>query len=53
VEEVPGWDEPIDACRRIAELPPAARAYVAHIEELLSTPVELVSVGRERSELAR
>jgi adenylosuccinate synthase len=53
VEEVPGWTEPIGGCRRVADLPNAARRYVARIEELLTTPVELVSVGPERSELAR
>jgi adenylosuccinate synthase len=53
VEEVPGWNEPIGACRRIADLPDAARRYVKRIEELLDTPIDLVSVGRERTELAR
>ena len=53
VEEMPGWDEPIDGVRRIADLPPNARNYVARIEDLMGVPIELVSVGRERSELAR
>jgi adenylosuccinate synthase len=52
IEEVAGWNEPIGACRRIADLPEAARRYVKRIEELLDTPIDLVSVGRERSELA-
>ena len=53
VEELPGWSEPIEDCRRIEDLPPAARRYVARVEELLATPIELVSVGRERTQLAR
>jgi adenylosuccinate synthase len=53
VEEFPGWTEPIGACRRIRDLPDAARRYVSRIEEHLATPIDLVSVGRERSELAR
>jgi adenylosuccinate synthase len=52
VEEMEGWSEPIDQVRRIADLPKAARQYVARLEELLRSPVEIVSVGRERSQLA-
>lgn len=52
IEELPGWDEPIDACRRIADLPGAARRYVDRVRELLGVPIELVSVGRERSQMA-
>jgi adenylosuccinate synthase len=53
IEELPGWSEPIRAYRRIADLPSAARNYVNRIAELLGLPVELVSVGRERTQLAR
>ncbi|HEV7179029.1 MAG TPA: adenylosuccinate synthase [Candidatus Baltobacteraceae bacterium] len=53
IEEMEGWSEDISGVRTVAALPEAARRYVARIEELLSTPVELVSVGRERSALAR
>ncbi|HLY02577.1 MAG TPA: adenylosuccinate synthetase [Candidatus Cybelea sp.] len=53
VEELPGWSESIAGCRRIADLPAAARAYVRRIQEVLDVPVEMVSVGRERSQLAR
>ncbi len=51
VEEVSGWSEPLHDCRRIEDLPPAARRYVARVEELLDTPIEMVSVGRERTQL--
>jgi adenylosuccinate synthase len=52
-EEHEGWSESLADVRRIEDLPPAARRYVARIQELLAVPVELVSVGRERSQLAR
>ncbi|HKE36851.1 MAG TPA: adenylosuccinate synthetase, partial [Candidatus Baltobacteraceae bacterium] len=53
IEEVDGWSEPIGDCRRIADLPEAARRYVRRLEELLGVPVEMVSVGRERDQLAQ
>jgi adenylosuccinate synthase len=53
LEELEGWSEPIGDCRRIADLPMAARRYIARIGELIGVPIELVSVGRERSQLAR
>ncbi len=53
VETLPGWSEPIEACRRIADLPAPARAYVARVEQLLGVALDLVSVGRERTQLAQ
>jgi adenylosuccinate synthase len=53
VEELPGWSEPITDCRRIADLPATAQAYLQRMQEVLSVPIEMVSVGRERSQLAR
>ncbi len=53
IEEHEGWSEAIDRVRDISALPPAAARYVARIQALLGVPVELVSVGRERSQLAR
>jgi adenylosuccinate synthase len=53
IEEMPGWTEPIGDVRRISDLPAAARNYVVRIEELLGVPVDMVSVGRERQQLAR
>jgi len=53
VEEMEGWAEPIGEVRRIADLPAAAQRYVERIAEVLGAPVELVSVGRERTQLAR
>jgi adenylosuccinate synthase len=53
VEEMPGWEEPLDSFRRIGDFPSAARQYAARIGELLGVPVELISVGRERAQFAR
>ena len=53
IEELPGWSEPIRAYRRIADLPKAARAYLERVRDLIGVPIELVSVGRERTQLAR
>ncbi|MBV8066696.1 MAG: adenylosuccinate synthetase [Candidatus Eremiobacteraeota bacterium] len=53
IEELSGWSEPIRGYRRIADLPRAARDYVDRVRELLGVPIELVSVGRERTQLAR
>jgi adenylosuccinate synthase len=53
IEYVDGWSEDISGVRRIADLPPAALAYVRRIESILGVPVDFVSVGPERSELAK
>ena len=45
---VPGWQEPLDELTDVAELPGAARAYVALIEERLEVEVCLIGTGRER-----
>lgn len=52
-EELPGWSESLADCRRIGDLPKAARHYVERIESLLGVPVTMVSVGRERTEFAQ
>lgn len=50
---VDGWSENIRGVRRLDGLPRAARAYVERLESILGVPIELVSVGPERDELAR
>ena len=50
-ETMPGWSEDISRARSLADLPAAARNYVARIEELTGVPVSLVSVGPERSQI--
>ncbi len=53
VEELAGWSESIEDRRSIADLPANARSYVKRLRDLLGVPIELVSVGRERTQLAR
>jgi adenylosuccinate synthase len=47
-ETLPGWREPLDEAESLADLPPAARAYVRFLEERLGVEVCLISVGAER-----
>jgi len=49
-ETIEGFSEPIDTCRRLSDLPPAARRYLDRIEEALEIPVALVSVGPRRDQ---
>ena len=53
IEWFPGWSEDIGHIRRIADLPKAARSYVAVLQERLGIPIEEVSVGPERTAAAR
>jgi len=46
--EMDGWLQPTRDVRQFRELPPQAQAYVHRIEELVETPVSIVSVGPER-----
>jgi adenylosuccinate synthase len=43
-----GWSEPIEAVRRLEDLPRAARDYVRWIEAALGVPVDLLGVGPGR-----
>ncbi len=47
-----GWSEDISGVRRIAELPPETRRYVAALEAALTVPIDAVSLGPERASLA-
>jgi adenylosuccinate synthase len=47
-ETLSGWKEPLDDAESMADLPAAARAYVAFVEERLGVEVSLISVGAER-----
>ena len=47
-ESLPGWSEEIDHCRSLSELPANAKKYLARIEQLLSRPIKIVSVGPDR-----
>ena len=49
-EELPGWQTPISDIRHHKQLPPQARGYIARLEELLSCPVSVISVGANRDQ---
>ncbi len=50
-ESMPGWSEPISAARQFTELPAPAQAYCQRISQLLSVPIDMISVGAERNDL--
>jgi len=49
--DFPGWEKPTGACRRLTDLPAAARKYLEFLEEGLGTLIVGVSVGREREQM--
>jgi len=49
-ETVEGWGCDISACRRAADLPAAALAYVRFLEEKVGCKIKYVSVGAERDQ---
>jgi adenylosuccinate synthase len=50
LEKVPGWSKPVKGCRKYSELAREAKEYVRRIEEYCGVPVDVVSVGPNRSE---
>jgi adenylosuccinate synthase len=52
-EEWPGWQADTAEAKTEGDLPAAARAYIARLEELLGAEIVLVGVGRERRQLVR
>jgi adenylosuccinate synthase len=49
-ETFPGWDEDISKARTLADLPRAAREYVAALEEMIKAPISVIGVGPGRDE---
>ena len=47
-ETLRGWSKPLDGVSSLAELPDAARAYVAFVERELDVEVSLIGTGAER-----
>jgi adenylosuccinate synthase len=50
-EELDGWQESISGIRYFKNLPTGARDYTSRLEDLLSCPISLVSVGPERRQI--
>jgi adenylosuccinate synthase len=49
-EELSGWSESTLGAKTLEELPPAARAYIARLEELVAAPIDIISTGPDRVE---
>lgn len=45
-----GWDKDITGCKKYRTLPKQAKEYLEVIQDLLAVPIELISVGKERSQ---
>jgi adenylosuccinate synthase len=50
-ETLPGWQRPLRDARRLADLPPAARAYLDRLQDLARAPIRYVSVGTRRDQI--
>jgi len=50
-EELAGWQESISGIRNFKKLPAGARNYMSRLEDLLSCPISLVSVGPDRRQI--
>jgi len=52
-EELPGWREDLSGATELADLPPAARAYVSFLATQIGVPIKLVGVGPGRDQFVR
>ncbi len=50
-EVFPGWQSPTGDIRNLEDLPTNARRYLARIEEITSTPVQIIGVGTRRRQV--
>jgi adenylosuccinate synthase len=50
-ETLPGWRSPTRDARSRDDLPPAARAFLDRLEELVGVPIGYVSVGSKREQI--
>ncbi len=50
-EVLPGWHRSLGDVRRLADLPPAARAYLDRLQDLVHAPIRYVSVGTRRDQI--
>lgn len=52
-EDMPGWDDTTAGAQTLDALPPAARAYVQRLEELVGIPATLISTSPKREDTIR
>jgi adenylosuccinate synthase len=50
-ETLPGWGQSLCGVRRLADLPPPARAYLDRLQDLARAPIRYVSVGTRRDQI--
>jgi adenylosuccinate synthase len=50
-ETLPGWDAELSGCRRLADLPAAARDYLELISTRVASPIGVVGVGPGREQV--
>jgi adenylosuccinate synthase len=48
--EMPGWQQSTIGAKSMDELPQAARDYLAKVEQLCETPIDIISTGPDRAE---
>jgi len=49
-EDIPGWKESTVGITRYDDLPQNAKRYLKRIEEIVETPVDIISTGPDRTE---
>ncbi len=49
-ESLPGWQTDTTGCESFADLPDAAKAYLARLAELCGAPIAFVGVGPDRAQ---
>jgi adenylosuccinate synthase len=52
-EELPGWSTDLSDCTEPHDLPPAARDYIAFLEDQVRVPIRLVGVGPGRDQFVQ
>ena len=52
-EELPGWSSDLTAATSLADIPAAAKDYVAFLAQQAGAPVSLVGVGPGRDQIVR
>ncbi|ACA88475.1 MULTISPECIES: adenylosuccinate synthase [Shewanella] len=50
LETMPGWSENTFGATSVEQLPQAALNYIKRLEELLDTPIDIISTGPDRNE---
>ncbi len=50
-ETLPGWQASTAGARKLADLPPQARAYLDRLQDLAGAPIRYVSVGTRRDQI--